>query len=138
MEGKNVIMQKLEYKTKSEDKDKKINEILKTKLKISTRLLTKLINLNKIYLNNKPADTRTPININDIITIDLNYEETSSSIIPTKMNFEIIYEDEWMLVINKPAGIPIHPSRMHFTDSLSNGVKYYFDLIRFKEKNPPC
>lgn len=131
-------MQKLEYKTKSEDKDKKINEILKTKLKISTRLLTKLINLNKIYLNNKPADTRTPININDIITIDLNYEETSSSIIPTKMNFEIIYEDEWMLVINKPAGIPIHPSRMHFTDSLSNGVKYYFDLIRFKEKNPPC
>ena len=92
MEGKNVIMQKLEYKTKSEDKDKKINEILKTKLKISTRLLTKLINLNKIYLNNKPADTRTPININDIITIDLNYEETSSSIIPTKMNFEIIYE----------------------------------------------
>ena len=138
MEGKNVIMQKLEYKTKSEDKDKKINEILKTKLKISTRLLTKLINLNKIYLNNKPADTRTPININDIITIDLNYEETSYSIIPTKMNFEIIYEDEWMLVINKPAGIPIHPSRMHFTDSLSNGVKYYFDLIRFKEKNPPC
>lgn len=131
-------MQKLEYKTKSEDKDKTINEILKTKHKISTRLLTKLINLNKIYLNNKPADTRTPININDIITIDLNYEETSSSIIPTKMNFEIIYEDEWMLVINKPAGIPIHPSRMHFTDSLSNGVKYYFDLIRFKEKNPPC
>lgn len=138
MEGKNVIMQKLEYKTKSEDKDKTINEILKTKHKISTRLLTKLINLNKIYLNNKPADTRTPININDIITIDLNYEETSSNIIPTKMNFEIIYEDEWMLVINKPAGIPIHPSRMHFTDSLSNGVKYYFDLIRFKEKNPPC
>lgn len=130
-------MQKLEYIVKQKDINKTINEILKTELKISTRLLSKLINLQKISLNDKPIDTRNNVNINDIITIDLSYDETSSNIVSTKMSLDIIYEDEWMLVVNKPAGIPIHPSRMHFTNSLSNGVKSYFESIGLKKKIRP-
>ena len=42
------------------------------------------------------------------------------------MDLNIIYEDEFLLVLNKPAGYPIHPSMLHFEDSISNGVKYYF------------
>ena len=53
------------------------------------------------------------------------------------MELDIIYEDDAYLVINKPAGIPIHPSMDHFTDSLSNGVKYYFDSIGLKKKIRP-
>jgi len=43
---------------------------------------------------------------------------------------DILFEDEWLLIVNKPSGIPIHPSMLHFTDSLSNGIKFYFDSIR--------
>ena len=41
----------------------------------------------------------------------------------------IVYEDEGMLVINKPAGLAIHPSMRHYTDNISSGVKFYFDKI---------
>ena len=53
------------------------------------------------------------------------------------MDLKIIYEDEALLIIDKPAGIPVHPSIIHFEDSLSNGVKYYFDTINLHKKIRP-
>lgn len=114
-----------------------INQILKNKLHISSRLLYKLINKKVIYLNDKVCDTRNLVNTGDIITIDLSYIEDNSNIVPTKMDLNIIYEDAAMLVLNKPSGISTHPSMLHFEDSLSNGVKYYFDSIDLHKKIRP-
>lgn len=127
----------LEYIIKENNTDKSINELLSLEFNLSNRLTTKLIKNEKILLNDIPCDTRIFPKYNDVLTIDFNMEEDNSNIVPTKMNLNIIYEDEWFLVVNKPAGIPIHPSRMHFVDSLSNGVKYYFDLIGLKKKIRP-
>lgn len=125
---------KLNYKVKSE---KVINKILKENLNVSTRLLNKLINLNKIYLNGNFCDTRCNAKANDIITIDFNYDEDNSNIVASDISLDIKFEDDWLLVINKPAGIPVHPSCMHYSDSLCNGVKFYFDKIGLKKKLRP-
>ena len=93
-----------------------INSTLQNELKISSRLLYKLIKLNKIELNHKPCDTRKTGTFGDTITINFDYEEDNSNIIPTKMNLNIIFEDDWLLVVNKPAGIAIHPSVLHYSD----------------------
>lgn len=114
-----------------------INNILKNELKISSRLLYKLIKNNYILLNNKPCDTRCSANIGDIISINFNYEEDNSNIVPTKMDLNIVYEDEWLLIINKPAGIATHPSILHYSDSLCNGIKFHFDAINLKKKIRP-
>ena len=114
-----------------------INQILKSKLHISSRLLYKLINKKSIYLNDKVCDTRNMSNIGDCISVDLSYDEDNSNIVPTKINLNIIYEDEAILVLNKPSGISTHPSILHFEDSLSNGVKYYFDSIGLHKKIRP-
>ena len=114
-----------------------INSILQNELKISSRLLYKLIKLNKIELNHKPCDTRKTGTFGDTITINFDYEEDNSNIIPTKMNLNIIFEDDWLLVVNKPAGIAIHPSVLHYSDSLCNGIKFYFDKIGLKKKIRP-
>lgn len=53
------------------------------------------------------------------------------------MDLNILYKDEWLLILNKPSGIAIHPSILHFDTSLSNGVKYYFDTINLKKKIRP-
>ena len=50
------------------------------------------------------------------------------------MIIEILYEDDYFLIINKPAGIPVHPSTLHFNDTLSNGVKYYYDKNNINKK----
>ena len=119
------------------NKYKNINEILSLEFKISTRLKNKLIKNKLIYLNGIPSDTRANVETGDKITIDFNYKEDNSNIIPTKIPLDIVYEDEWLLVINKPAGIAIHPSILHFDNSLSNGICYYFDEIGLKKKIRP-
>ena len=129
MELKYVVKDLLTYQN--------INQILTNHFKISTRLLNKLIKNHLIYKNFEIADTRENISIGDIITINLNYNEDNSNIIPTKMPLDIIYEDDWFIIINKPAGIPVHPAVLHYTDSLSNGVRYYFDSINLKKKIRP-
>ena len=114
-----------------------INNILQNELKVSSRLLYKLIKLNKIELNHKPCDTRKTGNLEDTITVKFDYEEDNSNIVPTKMDLNIIFEDDWLLVVNKPAGIAIHPSVLHYSDSLCNGIRFYFDKIGLKKKIRP-
>ena len=126
----------LKYIVKN-DKYQKINQVLKNEFQISSRLLIKLIKNKKIFLNNTITDTRTPIKENDEIRVLLDLKEDNSNIVPTKIDLKIAFEDEGLLVINKPAGISIHPSMMHYTDTLSNGVRYYFDRIGLKKKNRP-
>ena len=125
------------YIIKKEDNYKNINEVLTDKFDFSNRLLFKLINGNCILLNNSTCDTRDSMNTGDIITINMDFEEDNSNVVPTKMDLDIIYEDEWMLIVNKPAGIAIHPSILHYKDSLSNGIKFYFDSIGLKKKIRP-
>ena len=115
----------LKYVVKEDGKT--INQIVKNNFQLSVNLLNKLIKNNNIYVNGINRDTRNIAIKDDIIEINLEYEEDSSSIISKKMELNIVYEDENMVILNKPAGIPVHPSMLHFEDTLANGVKYYFE-----------
>lgn len=126
----------LEYKVINNNY-KNINQILKQEFKLSARLMHKVIINKLVLLNNKQIDTRSSINIGDNVKIDLNYEEENDNIVPVKMNLDILYEDDCLLIINKPAGIAVHPSILHFEDSLSNGIRFYFDSIGLKKKIRP-
>lgn len=114
-----------------------VKEVLKAEFYMSDRLLLRLKKLDKIYLNGNVTSVNHPINRNDLIECYLDYEEDNSNIVPTEMPLNIIYEDEAYIVINKPAGIPVHPSMDHYTDSLSNGVAFYFNQIGLKKKIRP-
>ena len=129
----------IKYIIKEDDKSKynTINSILINELDFSNRLLLKLIKQKLVLVNNKIFDTRNSFSVGDVITINFDFEEDNSNIVPIKMDLDIVYEDEWFLVLNKPPKIAIHPSILHFEDSLSNGVKYYFDKIKLKKKIRP-
>lgn len=119
------------------ENNKTINEIIKTEFNLSSRLFYKLIHNKRVLLNSIPVDTRQIAKIGDIITIDLDYDEDNSNIVPLKMKLNIIYEDDALLILNKPAGIAVHPSILHYDNSLANGVRYYFDRINLKKKIRP-
>lgn len=119
------------------DKYSNVKELLKVKFKFSERMIIKLKKEKRIFLNNSPVYISAPLNIHDVIQIDMDFVETADNIQPIQMNLKIIYEDEYLLILNKPAGLPIHPSANHFSDSLSNGVKYYFDTKNLAIKLRP-
>ena len=62
----------------------------------------------------------------DRLSIHLIETESSAKIEPVPLPFPIVYEDEDLLVLNKPADMPIHPSLHNYTNSLANAAAYYF------------
>lgn len=126
----------LEYIVK-DNKYQNINQILKQEFNISARLLHKLITQKHILLNGHISDTRVTVADGDIISANLDFDEESENIVSTQMKLDIIFEDDAFLILNKPAGIAVHPSILHYEDSLSNGVKFYFDSIGLRRKIRP-
>lgn len=114
-----------------------VKHVLKEEFNMSDRLILKLKTNQKIKLNNEITYINHPINIGDTISVLIDFEEDNSNIVSVKMNLDILYEDEAMLIINKPANIPVHPSLLHYENSLSNGIKCYFDEIGLKKKIRP-
>lgn len=114
-----------------------VKEVLKAEFSMSDRLLLKLKKLDKIYLNGNVTSVNHSVLENDLIECYLDYEEDNSNIVPTEMPLNIIYEDEAYIVVSKNAGIPVHPSMDHYTDSLSNGIAFYFNQIGLKKKIRP-
>ena len=114
-----------------------LKEILKLEFGMSERLILKLKTNKRVYINNDISNINTKINLNDKIRIDFDFNEDNSNIIPKKMDLDIIYEDDYYIVLNKPAGIPVHASKLYYDNSLSNGLKHYYDNIGLKKKIRP-
>ena len=114
-----------------------VKDVLKNYFGISSRLLLKLKKNNSVYLNNSICNLNDLVSVGDTVSFCLNYEEDNSNIVATNIPLNIVYEDECLLIINKPPNIAIHPSMLHYDNSLSNGVKYYFNLIGLHKKIRP-
>ncbi len=82
---------------------------------------------NAILLNGLPAFGRTVLREQDVLRI-LVPEEIGSeeSIIPVNIPLNILFEDEDILVLNKPAGMPVHPSAGNYENTLANGAAWYY------------
>ena len=114
-----------------------IKEVLRKSLSMSSRLITK-IKYNHLYLNGSHCSVNSTVQTGDIVCVDFNYNEDNSNIVSNpQIKLDILYEDELYIIINKPSNMPVHPSMEHYTDSLSNGVKTYFDSIHLHKKIRP-
>ena len=127
----------LKYIVNDQTKYTNVRQVLKNEFKMSNRLITKVKQNKCIYLNSVETYLDKLLSIEDIITCKIDFDEASENIVPTKMNLNILYEDEYMLVVNKPFNMAVHPSILHYENSLSNGVKYYFDEIKLRKKIRP-
>ena len=109
-----------------------VRQVLKNEFNMSNRLITKLKQNKLIYLNDKETYLDKCLSVNDTVKCVINFNESSDNIISTKMDLKIIYEDDYLLAIDKPYNMAVHPSILHYENSLSNGVKHYFESIRIK------
>ena len=90
---------------------------------LSRSAAQKLIEDGCVKRNGRPAKKNDKLNIGDEITLTIP-EPKEVDIIPTEMALDIVYEDEDLLVINKPKGLVVHPAAGHQDDTLVNGLLY--------------
>ena len=108
-----------------------IREILKNKIKFSSATITFLKTRDRgIVLNGERVTVRKTVKTGDLLELEYTDDKTlaeKSEIVPTNLPLDILYEDDDVIVLNKPPFMPTHPSQNHYTDTLANALRYYFD-----------
>lgn len=82
--------------------------------------------VNLVHINGVPSFLNSILHEGDQVRIFLPEEKSSERILPVNLPFPIVYEDEDIAVINKPADMPIHPSLNNYDNSLGNSAAYYY------------
>lgn len=121
----------IKFKVKGEYR--KVETILKTEFNVSSRLFSRLIRTQGVFVNDEPAHRKDPAKVGDIITIVLEDEE-EDIIKQDNIPIEILYEDLDLILINKQADRVVHPTKNYPYDTISNAVSYYFEQNNIKKK----
>ena len=114
------------YIVKETDANKRLDMFLSSFLSISRNKIQSLIKSKHILVNNKNITSSYKLKLNDIISYQI--EEEKQDFVPNSdIKIDIVYEDDDIVIINKPQGLVVHPSIGHHQDTLVNGLKYVFD-----------
>ncbi|WP_017754652.1 RluA family pseudouridine synthase [Calidifontibacillus oryziterrae] len=107
-----------------------IREFLFKELGISRRALTDIkFSGGDILINDNHVTVRERLNVGDLVTVKFPPEQRNESIIPENIPLNIVYEDEYILVIDKEPYMATIPSREHPNQTVANGLQYYYDEI---------
>ena len=101
----------------------KIRDYLKGRLGLSTSLIGK-VKYDNVKLNGEYVHMRAMVKNGDVIEITLPDEE-SENIEPIDIAIDIIYEDEYVIAVNKPKNMPVHPSRGNHLPTVANAIRAY-------------
>ena len=95
-------------------------------MKLTENLIKKLKSNNGIFLNGSPIRTIDTVSLNDKLEVIIDFNEKNDDIIPENINLDILYEDEGLIIINKPKNIVVHPSIRHQSNTIANALAYYY------------
>lgn len=99
-------------------------EFLKHHCNVSARMITDLKKVEMgITRNGDLLRTIDTVSVGDVVT--LNLPDDKNQITPVKGDLNILYEDQYILVVDKPCNMPVHPTKIHQKDTLANIVIYH-------------
>lgn len=112
----------IEIKVTSEMAGKRLDVVLSEQCSDLTRsYINKLCKEERAALNGKTSKGNKKCKEGDVITLQVP-EPTELEILPEEMNLDIVYEDQDVILINKPKGMVVHPAAGHYSGTLVNGL----------------
>ena len=106
------------------DREGRLSSFLREEMKMSAGLMNRLKWQDKIFVNGKPEHTDFAVKAGDVITVPLDEEMPEYP--PEEGELAVLFEDEHLLAVDKPAGMLVHPSRSRFDGTLANLVAGYY------------
>lgn len=93
--------------------------------KISRSRIQRAASSGFIFVNGEPVKSNYKVKPLDRVSMRLERPPMTLEITPQEMSLEIVYEDDWLLVVNKPAGLVVHPGHGNWDGTLLNGLAWY-------------
>ncbi|WP_346912918.1 RluA family pseudouridine synthase [Clostridium sp.] len=118
-------MSVITYKVGREGQDLKIRDYMKESLNLSGRFIRGSAMNRRLRVNGKEVKLNYKLQEEDIIEVTVNAEE-SQNIEGEDLNIQVIYEDDDLLIVDKPPFMVVHPTKNHPMGTLANGVIHHF------------
>jgi len=116
----------LVYHVSPEEEGILLKTILQSRMHISRKLLSRLkLTERGITVNGQRQYISVRVKAGDVVEVRMEQEQ-SDDILPQELPLSILYEDDHLLVLNKAAGMIVHPTHGHYVNTLANGVVYYW------------
>lgn len=106
----------------------RIDLFLAREIEYSRSKLSKLIKEGKVLVNGKVISSSFKVKEGDIVWLD-DVQDEEIDVTPEEMDLDIVYEDEYLAVINKKSGIVVHPAVGNYSHTLVNGLMHHFNNI---------
>lgn len=90
-----------------------------------------------IYVNDVPVKSNYKVKPFDVVRILLSHPPFENRVDPENIPLDIVYEDESLLLINKPAGLVVHPGHGNYTGTLVNALAYHFENLPMNSSERP-
>ena len=94
--------------------------------KVSRNRIQEAADAGQIVVNGKPVKSNYRVKPNDIVTVLVTYPPQNTELIPEDLPLDILYEDNDVMVVNKPAGMVVHPGHGNFSGTLVNALAWHF------------
>ncbi|MEX2591822.1 MAG: RluA family pseudouridine synthase [Anditalea sp.] len=108
----------------------RIDKFLTDKLSNATRnRVQNAIDEGTVQINGQATKANYKIKPGDVITVMLEEPRKDFEVVPEEIPLDILYEDKDLLIVNKPAGMVVHPAHGNWTGTLVNGLAYYFNQL---------
>lgn len=108
----------------------RIDKFLMDKLpNVSRSKIQDAIDSEYVLVNEKPTKASYKVHPHDVITISLPQEPRNTDVLPENIALDIIYEDDDLLVVNKAAGMVVHPAHGNWSGTLVNALAYHFQNL---------
>lgn len=119
-----------------DEENVRIDKYLASKTDYSRETITKMLAEECILVNGKSIKASYKVKVGDVILIKDGFVK-EMSLEATKMDIDIVYEDEYLMVINKDSGVVVHPGAGNSNDTLVNGLLYYNKTLSKGEEFRP-
>lgn len=119
-----------------DEENVRIDKYLASKTDYSRETITKMLAEEYILVNEKSIKASYKVKVGDVILIKDGFVK-EMSLEATKMDIDIVYEDEYLMVINKDSGVVVHPGAGNSNDTLVNGLLYYNKTLSKGEEFRP-
>ena len=120
----------LSYVVSSTEANLPISKFLKKKGFSSQNIIELKKMERSILIDNEWMHMNYRLQENQKLVIHIQENSTNEHIVPVELPFPILYEDEDIVVINKPANMPIHPSQNNYDNTLANAAAYYYEITQ--------
>lgn len=114
--------------TLSLEKSERLDKILTKELSHTRSVIQQWLKSGFVSVNGEVVKANYKAKDGDHVTIQIE-EEEELTVLAENIPLEIVYEDEHLLVINKPSGMVVHPSKGHSTGTLVNALLYHVDQL---------